>query len=92
MCTTCDNSPRTIPLPADCETTVLGIAFFDLSRIAEWASHNEDERVATFLQTFYHLADDTLTPADCTIVKFMGDAGLVVFPKESGESAIFALA
>jgi class 3 adenylate cyclase len=78
-------------LPADCETQILGIAFFDLSRMAEWTSPEEDARVASFLQAFYELAVEHLKPAGGRIVKFMGDAGLVVFPKESVEHCVFAL-
>jgi adenylate cyclase len=83
---------RRSALPADCETETLGVAFFDLSRLAEWSSSGEDARVASFLQSFYQLAASRLEPAGGRIVKFMGDAGLVVFPKESAEAAIFALA
>jgi class 3 adenylate cyclase len=78
-------------LPEDCRTETLGVAFFDLSRISEWASSEEDSLVASFFQQFYCLAADHLKPAGATIVKFMGDAGLVVFPPESAEAAIFAL-
>ncbi len=78
-------------LPADCETQTLGVAFFDLSRMAEWTSPEGDARVASFLQTFYGLAAKHLQPAGGRIVKFMGDAGLVVCPKESVEQIVFAL-
>jgi len=79
-------------LPQDCEAQTLGVAFFDLSRMAEWASSEGDARVASFLQRFYRLAADHLTPAGGRIVKFMGDAGLVVFPADSTENVVFALA
>lgn len=78
-------------LPRDCETKTLGVAFFDLSRMAEWSSSEADERVAGFLQSFYVLAAEILEPAGGRVVKFMGDAGLAVFPKERAEEAIFAL-
>lgn len=79
-------------LPADCEEQTLGVIFFDLSRLAEWSSSEEDERVATFFQEFYTLAAEHLEGAGGRIVKFMGDAGLAVFPKERAEEVIFALA
>ncbi len=79
-------------LPADCEPQTLGVAFFDLSRMAEWTSPEEDARVAAFFQTFYALAAKHLNAAGGRIVKLMGDAGLVVFPKESVEGAVLALA
>ena len=90
------NSPAApdvpIRLPPDCEATTLGVAFFDLSRMAEWESSEEDARVASFFQAFYALAADRIAPAGGRIVKFMGDAGLAVFGPEAGERVIFALA
>jgi class 3 adenylate cyclase len=80
-----------VSLPPDCKLETLGIAFFDLSRFAEWASSDEDERIAAFLQQFYVLAARSLEPAGCRLVKFMGDAGMAVFPIEKAEAAIFAL-
>ncbi len=78
-------------LPPDCKAETLGIAFFDLSLFAEWSSSDDDERVAGFLQEFYELAADALQPAGCRLVKFMGDAGMAVFPVGRAEDAIFAL-
>jgi len=83
--------PTSENLPDDCRAETLGVAFFDLSRISEWASSEEDSLVAGFFQRFYCLAAEHLKPAGATIVKFMGDAGLVVFPTEAAEAAIFAL-
>ncbi|MHC5059337.1 MAG: adenylate/guanylate cyclase domain-containing protein [Planctomycetota bacterium] len=86
--------PKSFPptsLPVEREAMTLGVAFFDLSRMAEWTSSEEDGRVAGFLQRFYELAAKLLEPAGCRIVKFMGDAGLVVFSEENAEQAIFAL-
>ncbi len=79
-------------LPPDCKTETLGVAFFDLSRIAEWSSSERDTVVASFLQAFYKLAADHIEPAGGRIVKLMGDAGLTVFPERSVEPMIFALA
>lgn len=77
-------------LPSDCQTETLGVAFFDLSRIAEWSSCEEDVVVASFLQKFYELAAEHIEPAGGRIVKFMGDAGLAVFPTERVQDGIFA--
>ena len=78
-------------LPADCQSQTLGVAFFDLSRISEWGSSQDDAPVAGFLQGFYALAAKHIEPAGGRIVKFMGDAGLAVFPTDSAEAVIFAL-
>ncbi|MBI2302545.1 MAG: hypothetical protein HYU66_26875, partial [Armatimonadetes bacterium] len=66
-------------VPPGCRVETLGVTFFDLSRFAEWASSDEDLRIASFLHAFYALAAERLHPASCRIVKFMGDAGLAVF-------------
>ena len=79
------------PLPSDYSTETLGVAFFDLSRISEWSSSHEDQPVAAFLQHFYVLAANVLEPAGGRLVKFMGDAGMVVFPAERSEEMILAL-
>lgn len=78
-------------LPADCEEQSLLVSFFDFSRMAEWASTEQDAAVAAFMQQFYCLAADTLESAGGTVVKFIGDAGLAVFPKDNAERGIFAL-
>ena len=78
-------------LPQDCQRVDLGVAFFDLSRIPEWASAEQDAAVAAFFQGFYALAAEHLTPAGGRIVKFMGDAGLAVFEPEKAEAVISAL-
>jgi adenylate cyclase len=78
-------------LPADCETVTLGVSFFDLSRMSEWAGSNEDTRVVGFLQAFYALSAKRIESAGGRVVKFLGDAGLAVFPKEAAEDVIFAL-
>jgi adenylate cyclase len=70
----------------------LGVAFFDLSRIPEWESSDDDCQVASFFQRFYAMAAERIEPAGGRIVKFMGDAGLAAFPEESAEAVILALA
>ena len=86
--------PRGDPaaLPPDCEAVELGVAFFDLSHIPDWRSSEEDAGIGGFFQKFYALAAERLEPAGARIVKFMGDAGLCVFPRERSEEAIPALA
>ena len=84
-------SPRQARLPEDCQRQTLGVAFFDLSRIAEWSSGEEDAHVAGFLQAFYELSARRIEAAGGRVVKFMGDAGLAVFAREAAEGVIFAL-
>ncbi len=79
-------------LPQDLKEVTQGVAFFDFSRMTEWASSQEDQSVAEMLQEFYCFASERIQDAGGRIVKFIGDAGLVVFPKEKAESVIIALA
>jgi len=78
-------------LPADCKAETVGVAFFDLSRLSEWASSEQDEQVGRFFQGFYALAARQIEGAGGRIVKFMGDAGLAVFSTEAAENVILAL-
>ncbi|HIJ64344.1 MAG TPA: adenylate/guanylate cyclase domain-containing protein [Candidatus Hydrogenedentes bacterium] len=78
-------------LPPDVQSQTLGVVFFDLSRFAEWSSPNEDAHIASFLQRLYGLAAERIEANGGRIVKFMGDAGLAVFPEESAEDTIFAI-
>jgi len=79
-------------LPDDCEAVEVGVAFFDLSRMSEWASSQQDKGIAGFFQKFYAMAARHIEPAGGRIVKFMGDAGLCIFPKDRAEAVILALA
>ena len=78
-------------LPPGCSVATYGVAFFDLSRMAEWCSSGGDVAVANFLQRFYELSADCLEPAGVRIVKFIGDAGLVVMDEESIDAGVVAL-
>ncbi len=86
-----DTPAATAALPKDCQRRDLGVAFFDLSRMAEWASPEQDAKVAGFFQAFYALAAERIEGAGGKIVKFMGDAGLAVFEPEGAEQVILAL-
>jgi class 3 adenylate cyclase len=81
----------TAPLPPGVERVTLGVAFFDLSRIPEWVSSDDDARVAAFFEEVYAAAQDALEPAGGRIVKLMGDAGLVAFPPNAMERVVPAL-
>jgi class 3 adenylate cyclase len=84
-------TPQRGKLPSDCKAEDLGVAFFDLSRFAEWSDSSADAPVAGYLQEFYCLAAERIEPAGGRIVKFMGDAGMAVFDPKVAEKVIFAL-
>ena len=88
------NNRRAEPgaLPSDAREVTQCVTFFDMSRMMEWASSQEDDRVAEMFQEFYRLAADRIQGAGGRIVKFIGDAGLAVFPKEAADKVVVALA
>jgi class 3 adenylate cyclase len=78
-------------LPPDCRTETMGVAFFDLSRLSEWSSTEQDEAVAGFFQEFYALAAEHIEPAGGRILKFLGDSGLAVFPTGKADQLVASL-
>ncbi len=91
MCNSPLKCAAPVELPPDCKTQTLCVAFFDLSRMPEWTSSDQDAVVASFFQKFYALAARHIEPAGGKIVKLMGDAGLAVFDPDAAEAVIFAL-
>jgi len=77
--------------PAKYQAETLGVAFFDLSRMAEWSSSEQDVMIGNFLQQFYELAGKQIEQAGGRVVKFMGDAGLAVFPTDRVQDGVMAL-
>jgi class 3 adenylate cyclase len=78
-------------LPEEFSVAQMGVAFFDLSRLGEWLSSDQDIQAARFFQRFYALASSCIEAAGGKIVKVMGDAGLAVFPEEAVREGILAL-
>jgi class 3 adenylate cyclase len=78
-------------LPKGFSAANMGVAFFDLSRLGEWQSSDQDVPVARFFQQFYALAASHIESGGGRIVKVMGDAGFAVFPEEACRDGILAL-
>ncbi len=79
-------------LPVGVRQETLAVSFFDLSRIYEWRSSEDDARVAAFFTDFYRIAAEQIEGAGGRIVKLMGDAGMAVASPEQAEGLVFALA
>jgi adenylate cyclase len=56
------------------------IAFVDLTRFSVQSQRTADEEIARVLDTYYELVAGTVQAAGGKLVKFMGDAALIVFP------------
>ena len=67
------------------------VAMCDCSRFMQAAKGRSSADLFADLNDFYLLADDAIGAAGGLVVKFMGDAGLVVFPEELADQGTMAL-
>jgi class 3 adenylate cyclase len=77
---------RSAPLQAN----VL-VAFCDFSRFLQSTKGRTSAELFADLNDFYLLTDDAVQAAGGLVVKFMGDAAMVVFPEELADQGIMAL-
>ena len=68
--------------------TPLLIVFLDLTRFAAMSLRVEDSEIAETLDAFYHRVSSAIQSAGGTVVKFIGDAALVVFPEQAIDSGV----
>jgi adenylate cyclase len=70
------------------------IAFVDLARFAAQSRRVDDLELADTVDAYYEHVGAAVRPAGGTIVKFVGDAALIVFPEsavDQGVATILAL-
>ena len=67
------------------------VAFADCSRFMQSSKGRSSAEVFADLNDFYLLVDDAIQAAGGLVVKFTGDAALVVFPEELADQGIMAL-
>jgi class 3 adenylate cyclase len=67
------------------------IAFADLARFMVQSQRRDDAELAAGLDAFYRLIAAVVTGAGGRVVKFMGDAALIVFPADRVERGVAAL-
>jgi class 3 adenylate cyclase len=67
------------------------VAFCDCARFAQAAKGRTSAELFADLNDFYLLIDDAIGAAGGLVVKFMGDAALVAFPRELADQGIVAL-
>ena len=76
----------------DSPTTVnLLVAFADLSKFVSLKSKMNDLETCKLLSDFYEMTGDVVSSSGGTVIKFIGDAGLIVFPEEKVSEGILAL-
>lgn len=64
------------------------IAFADLTRYAAQSSRVSEAELADTMDTFYERVATRTTTAGGKVVKFIGDAALLVFPEESLDAGV----
>ncbi len=67
------------------------IAFADLTRFAAQSLHVSDERLAETIDAYYERVAARIEAAGGKLVKFVGDAALIVFQPEAVDAGIQAL-
>jgi len=72
-------------------TAPLLVAFADLTHFAAECSRTDDPRVAEVMDTYYELVSSRVREAGGRVVKFMGDAALIVFAEEDADRGTVAL-
>jgi len=73
-------------------STIQGLAaFVDLTGYAKLSGRKTDEEIFHLLSDYYELVGDVITPAHGKVIKFMGDAALMLFPEEHVDVGVRAL-
>ncbi len=67
------------------------VACSDLTGYAKLTNSKSEEEIFHLLSDYYEFVGDTIAPANGTVIKFMGDAALMVFPESSVDSGVEAL-
>jgi class 3 adenylate cyclase len=71
--------------------TPLLLAFIDLSRFSKESLHRDDEQVAETIDAYYGLVSHEIAGAGGRVVKFIGDAALIVFPEAAADAGVRVL-
>ncbi len=67
------------------------VAFFDLTLFARFSQSRSDREVVDLLSDYYEFVGDVIEGSGGKVVKFIGDAGLVVFPEADVNRGVLAL-
>ena len=73
------------------QTEVL-ISCFDWARFSSFSRHRNSAEIFQALDEFYKISERVVHAANGKIIKFIGDAGLAIFPEEFADSGIVTLA
>jgi len=82
------NTLDAIQAPQQCE---LLVAFSDFSAFKHCAQDQSEEQLFAAMAEYYELVGDIVAEGGGNIVKFIGDAALLVFPADAIDTGVLAL-
>jgi class 3 adenylate cyclase len=73
-------------------STIQGlVACSDLTGYAKLSAKKSEPEIFQLLSDYYELVGDVIAPANGTVIKFMGDAALMLFPEDAADAGMRAL-
>ena len=74
-------------------STEMLVSFFDMTGFAKAIAESNfaEAELYSILSSYYEFIGNIIEPAGGMVIKFMGDAALVVFPSEKTEEGVMAL-
>ena len=67
------------------------VACSDLTGYARFAARKSEGEIFQLLSDYYELVGDVVEPARGKVIKFMGDAALILFPEEAADEGVRAM-
>jgi len=67
------------------------VACSDLTGYAKLAGKKTEEEIFELLSDYYELVGDVIAPAQGKVIKYMGDAALILFPEEMADAGVRAM-
>lgn len=67
------------------------VAFFDLTGFARFARNHSEQEIIDTLSAYYQFVGDIIEGSGGKVVKFIGDAGLIVYPEADVNQGVLAL-
>ena len=77
-------------IPPRSNMTML-VAFYDLTRFARWSSGVAPEQAYILMDQLAEMVGDKVSSGGGKVVKFIGDAALIVFPEDAAGTGVLCL-
>ena len=67
------------------------VAFFDLTRFLRYSQNHTAQEMFDFTSAYFEFVGDIIEGSGGKIVKFIGDAGLIIYPEDKVNEGVLAL-